>query len=417
MSSVRHQDTRGKRDGSLSARADLKQPAECPPDGTAPIGVAAQARNRWIVRIAPEFLDSVRNPWPRFLKIALITVEGFAQRRWFAWPHIDELAARHGCQRRQMYSLLRELVSLDKLLIAPYLVGKYAGNIYILRDRADRDFGVFDPANPDCCVACTRDEVHFIKSGRPSLFIKNCAHSTAQKCGLEHTDLCSPLHKKRRPHPLQRIEEQELNKRTETTTTSQGEFWEPHTCEAPAESSSSLSLDRPEREPSITQAVVAPTAADPELTELVDQAAKILTGERLAELPGKVRAQLRAGIPAWWIRDALVAAERMAPRDGRKRHWGMVLGVLKRFPLEDKPPVEPAARAAPIQASSDDDKIQSDCDKALTAELEARWNRLTEAERDSIIASVNAENPTLVRWPKLIRPHYLAAAADRRPAP
>lgn len=138
--------------------------------------------------------------------------------------------------------------------------------------------------------------------------------------------------------------------------------------------------------------------ADPEageLDELVDQAVKILTGERPAELPGKIRAAIQAGNPAWWIRDALAKVKRMAPRDGIRRHWGMVLGVLRNFRLEGKPPEEPVAPpppAPPPIARPPDPPTDPEVLRRTIAELEAKgalrsWEvRLLKVSRDELAA-------------------------------
>jgi len=306
-----------------------------------------------------------------------------------------------------MYNLLRALANPEnrKLLIVPCIPGRYAGDIYILLDRADWSLGVFDFANPDCCVACIREEVRFIKTGQASLFIKKCVHSSAQKHGLEDTNPCTPVHKIRPPHPSQRIEKDELNKRTETTTTVQDKFWEPRAREAPAESSSSFSAaqdsqisgniqpsasqplsragrvaDRPSDQArccglvvgSVRDAPAEPTdmsvseALPSPPAELVDQAIKILNGELGTELSGKILARLNAGDPAWWIRDALTEAKRMKPRNGEKRRFCLVIGVLNGFRKDGKPLVEsaapPAARPAP-QENWNPGPLVEDCDE------------------------------------------------------
>ena len=127
----------------------------------------------------------------------------------------------------------------------------------------------------------------------------------------------------------------------EPTTTVLGNS--PHAPAHEATTPSSSSLDRQQGELSIMQANAIPPAV---LTELVDQAAKILTGNTRVELPGKIRAAIEAGNPVRWIRDALVDAKRSPPRSGGKRHWGIVLGILRNYRTEDRPREELAAHPA-----------------------------------------------------------------------
>ena len=52
-------------------------------------------------------------------------------------------------------------------------------------------------------------------------------------------------------------------------------------------------------------------------------------------------------------------------------------------------------------------------DRAREERLRAAWERLTEAERESIRAAVKSENPGIGRWKNLLEPLYLAALEAR----
>jgi len=59
------------------------------------------------------------------------------------------------------------------------------------------------------------------------------------------------------------------------------------------------------------------------------------------------------------------------------------------------------------------DEVQAQRDQAREAKLRAAWERLTETERESILAAVKAENPGLGRWKKMIEPLCLAVLETR----
>jgi hypothetical protein len=312
--------------------------------------------------------------------------------------------------------------------------------LIVLLERIDEHLDAFNP-DRDCLICLVLDPARDLIDGQPSLPRRECPHSEAQReaalarakmrhpcrnsADTQDANSRHPCRNSARRHPLEVLKENTLKRNeAETTTTAQGRSRESHAREAagPAESSSSKKSGEREsgsgelrtRDPSIEDAVVA---------KLVDQAARILTGERPAELPGKIRAAIQADNPGWWIRNALVAVNRMTPRDGGKRHWGMVLRVLANFRLEGKPLEEPAPPPDPHQAAlekrardQEQEKIQTQHDKALEAALRAAWDRLPETQRESIRAKVEAENPTLVRWPKMLEPLYLAAIAAAQAA-
>jgi hypothetical protein len=60
---------------------------------------------------------------------------------------------------------------------------------------------------------------------------------------------------------------------------------------------------------------------------------------------------------------------------------------------------------------------ESEKSKTREAELKARWEKLTEAERESIRASVKADNPGLGRWKNMLEPLCLAALEARDASP
>jgi hypothetical protein len=59
------------------------------------------------------------------------------------------------------------------------------------------------------------------------------------------------------------------------------------------------------------------------------------------------------------------------------------------------------------------DEVQAQRDKAREAKLRAAWERLTETERESILAAVKADNPGLGRWKKMLEPLCLAVLETR----
>jgi hypothetical protein len=59
------------------------------------------------------------------------------------------------------------------------------------------------------------------------------------------------------------------------------------------------------------------------------------------------------------------------------------------------------------------DEVQAQRDKARETRLRTAWERLTETERESILAAVKAENPGLGRWKKMLEPLCLAVLETR----
>jgi hypothetical protein len=60
---------------------------------------------------------------------------------------------------------------------------------------------------------------------------------------------------------------------------------------------------------------------------------------------------------------------------------------------------------------------ETEADKSREAELRARWEKLPESERESIRASVRADNPGLGRWKNMLEPLCLAALEARTSKP
>jgi hypothetical protein len=59
------------------------------------------------------------------------------------------------------------------------------------------------------------------------------------------------------------------------------------------------------------------------------------------------------------------------------------------------------------------DEAQAQRDKARETRLRTAWERLTEAEREAILAVVKAENPGLGRWKNMLEPLCLAVLETR----
>jgi len=59
------------------------------------------------------------------------------------------------------------------------------------------------------------------------------------------------------------------------------------------------------------------------------------------------------------------------------------------------------------------DEVQAQRDRVREAKLRAAWERLTETERESILAAVKADNPGLGRWKKMLEPLCLAVLETR----
>jgi hypothetical protein len=59
------------------------------------------------------------------------------------------------------------------------------------------------------------------------------------------------------------------------------------------------------------------------------------------------------------------------------------------------------------------DEAQAQRDKAREARLRAAWERLSETEREAILAVVKAENPGLGRWKNMLEPLCLAVLETR----
>src|SRR5262249_13775424 len=94
----------------------------------------------------------------------------------------------------------------------------------------------------------------------------------------------------------------------------------------------------------------------------------------------------------------------------------------------DFTPPDVAARAADARRAADEadrrrkqhDRDEAERAQARESDLRARWERLSEADRDAILAKVKADNPGLGRWKKMLEPLCLAELERRlgpSPAP
>ena len=291
---------------------------------------------------------------PRHLRAAAETLELRYQDRCYTWANAKLLAQDHGLRtERGWHKLDKQLIAAGWLKTFTLHRGNKKYTIRVALKRLHQGRGVFD--EKDGCWECLVKDARARVTHQGELGLcAECAGESPRTPVPKSPNSSSksprtPVRSLSTRLPFPEFEKEKQEKEKLKSTTKQGGSWESPAREAagPAPSSSSQERRTGLEELRTTDASID----DPVVAELLDQAVNILTGERPAELPGKIRAAIQAGNPAWWIRDALVAVKRMIPRDGGKRHWGMVLRVLANFRLEGKPLEEPAHPPDPNQAS------------------------------------------------------------------
>ena len=141
----------------------------------------------------------------------------------------------------------------------------------------------------------------------------------------------------------------------------------------------------------------------------------------------KVAAELVAGHPAGRLRTKLEVFDWLVKNEdkrvGKNPAGYLVASIRSDYQAPDefanvakaeetKKHAEEADHKAKKKAREEAEKL-----KAKEAELRARWEKLPEAERESIRSAVKADNPGLGRWKNMLEPLCLAAleARDARP--
>ena len=71
-------------------------------------------------------------------------------------------------------------------------------------------------------------------------------------------------------------------------------------------------------------------------------------------------------------------------------------------------------KAQQLQLSDD---IQSQRDKSREAKLRAAWDQLPQDERETILAAVKSQNPSLGRWKNMLEPLCLSELETRLSEP
>jgi Replication initiator protein A len=71
------------------------------------------------------------------------------------------------------------------------------------------------------------------------------------------------------------------------------------------------------------------------------------------------------------------------------------------------------SRRAVLEKRQARDEVQAQRDKVREAKLRAAWERLSESEREAILATVKTENPGLGRWKNMLEPLCLAVLETR----
>jgi hypothetical protein len=118
------------------------------------------------------------------------------------------------------------------------------------------------------------------------------------------------------------------------------------------------------------------------------------TDKRVGKNPaGYLVASIRSDYQAPSDYQTKTSGSKMSDRDGRQ----IKANLLRTQPIQQ-------------QARPED---QAQRDKAREVKLRAAWDRLTETEREAILAAVKAENPGLGRWKKMLEPLCLAVLETR----
>ena len=169
-------------------------------------------------------------------------------------------------------------------------------------------------------------------------------------------------------------------------------------------------------------------------------AAEPPAGERaaLAELlvargvSPRAAADLVAGQPAGRIRTKIEVFDWLVrnhdKRVGKNPSGFLVASIRADYQAPDDfaPPASPAPAVAPTAESASPSPRstrrkkatdEQDQQRQRETDLRARWEALTDAERDAIKASVRVANPGLGRWKNMLEPLCLAALDEPLPAP
>ena len=137
----------------------------------------------------------------------------------------------------------------------------------------------------------------------------------------------------------------------------------------------------------------------------------------------KVAAELVATHPAGRLRTKLEVFDWLVKNEdkrvGKNPAGYLVASIRSDYQAPDE--FAGAAKAEESKKAKDDAdhraarKIKEEADKlkAREADLRARWEKLPEAERDSIRAAVKHDNPGLGRWKNMLEPLCLAALEAR----
>ena len=144
-------------------------------------------------------------------------------------------------------------------------------------------------------------------------------------------------------------------------------------------------------------------------------------------MTAKVAAELVAGHPAGRLRTKLEVFDWLVKNEdkrvGKNPAGYLVASIRSDYQAPGEFAGAARAEAAKKQAEEVDHKAkkkareESEKLKAKEAELRARWDKLPEAERESIRAAVKAANPGLGRWKNMLEPLCLAALEAREARP
>jgi hypothetical protein len=99
---------------------------------------------------------------------------------------------------------------------------------------------------------------------------------------------------------------------------------------------------------------------------------------------------------------ASIRSDYQAPVD----YQAKVSGI--KSPSEEARQRTSEARRAAVEQGDARDEARAQRDKAREAKLRAAWEKLSEPEREAILATVKAENPGLGRWKNMLEPLCLA---------
>jgi hypothetical protein len=158
---------------------------------------------------------------------------------------------------------------------------------------------------------------------------------------------------------------------------------------------------------------------EPEPAELIDllkiRGVTAKTAQELVESHTSSRIRAKIEVFDWLI-------QKEDKRVGKNPAGYLVASIRSDYQVPGDYQSQPAKTTRALKHASKADqearrkaaaKAQAECDKVREAQLRTAWEQLPAAERESILASVKAQNPGLSRWKNMLEPLCLATLESR----